>query len=71
MEAVFASLLESGACLNLKDLEINGDDLKRLGFAEGAEIGKVLSHLLDRVVDEPALNKKETLERLALEYLNN
>src|SRR5690606_23403414 len=70
-EAVFRSLLESGYCLSLKELEINGDDLKRLGFMEGAEIGKVLGHLLERVINEPGLNKKEILEKLAMEYLYN
>lgn len=68
-EAVFRSLLESGYCLSLKELKINGDDLKRLGFREGAEIGKVLEHLLERVINEPELNKKEILEKLALEHL--
>ena len=69
-EAVFRLLLEGGSCLSLKGLKINGDDLKRLGFREGAEIGRMLDHLLDRVIDEPELNRKEALEKLALEYLH-
>ena len=70
-EAVFRLLIESGDCLSLKELDINGDDLKRLGFVEGSEIGEVLGHLLDRVIDEPELNNKELLKKMALEYLDN
>lgn len=70
IETVFRSLLEGGYCLSLKELKINGDDLKRLGFREGAEMGRMLDHLLDRVIDEPELNRKEALEKLALEYLH-
>ena len=68
VEAIFRFLLENGYCLSLKDLDIDGNDLKRLGFS-GEEIGKALDHLLERVIDEPELNEKEILEKLALEYM--
>jgi tRNA nucleotidyltransferase (CCA-adding enzyme) len=68
VEAIFRFLLEKGYCLSLKDLDIDGNDLKRLGFS-GIEIGKALDHLLERVIDEPELNEKEILEKLALEYM--
>jgi tRNA nucleotidyltransferase (CCA-adding enzyme) len=70
-EAIFKSLLEEGYCLSLKELEINGNDLKRLGFSEGTEIGRVLNYLLDKVIDEPGLNNNEMLEKLAMEYLDD
>lgn len=44
----------------LKDLEIDGDDLKNIGLC-GKEIGKSLNFLLEKVIEDPKLNKKEKL----------
>lgn len=46
----------------LKDLAISGNDLmKSTGVKQGEEIGKTLDYLLDLVLDNPSLNKKEVL----------
>lgn len=50
----------SGLCLRIADLEINGDDLRVLGFV-GKEIGIVLHTLLEMVIDEKIINKKDIL----------
>ncbi|SHK24082.1 CCA tRNA nucleotidyltransferase [Paramaledivibacter caminithermalis] len=47
--------------LTLKDLDIDGNDLKALGVSQGKDIGRILNKLLDRVLDNPELNKKEIL----------
>ena len=47
-----------------KDLEIDGNDLKKIGFC-GKEIGDIISMLLDTVLDNPSLNDKNTLYNLA------
>lgn len=44
----------------IKDLAISGNDLKELGFT-GRKIGEILEKLLDNVIDNPELNRKEKL----------
>lgn len=68
-EEIYESLMESRYCLSLKDLAINGNDLKKLGFSEGSIIGRTLEYLLERVIDEPELNNKDALEKTALNFL--
>jgi hypothetical protein len=38
--------------------------MRVLGAGPGPQVGKVLNRLLERVLDDPALNQKETLERM-------
>jgi len=45
----------------LEDLAVDGSDLIQLGYREGPELGGMLAALLDAVVDDPALNTRETL----------
>lgn len=42
-------ILRNHECFSLRDLQIKGDDLMRLGL-EGKEIGEVLNHLLIKVI---------------------
>jgi tRNA nucleotidyltransferase (CCA-adding enzyme) len=49
----------------LGDLAIDGSDLIANGFVEGPDLGRVLSALLARVVDDPSLNTREQLLELA------
>jgi tRNA nucleotidyltransferase (CCA-adding enzyme) len=62
---IYLDMKEKGRCLALKDLAINGDDLVGMGWKQGREIGRVLGQLLQRVVDEPELNRKDRLLELA------
>lgn len=53
----------------LSDLAVDGDALmKLLNLEEGPVIGEVLGHLLEVVLDDPALNTSETLKAEAREY---
>lgn len=52
--------------LTLQELELDGNDLKFLGY-QGKEIGEILNYLLDKVLEEPELNNKETLLKLVKE----
>lgn len=45
---------------SISELAIGGNDLISLGY-EGREIGKLLSRLLDAVIDDPSLNTREKL----------
>jgi tRNA nucleotidyltransferase (CCA-adding enzyme) len=50
--------------LTRSDLSITGTDLLALGI-KGPNIGMTLTTLLDRVLDEPSLNTRDTLLALA------
>lgn len=58
--------LEKKNALTIKDLAVGGNDLMRLGVKKGPAIGRTLSYLLDAVLEDPSLNEKETLSRMAL-----
>lgn len=47
-------------CFSLKDLAVNGNDLKKLGF-QGKEIGHELQYLLDLVISGVLPNNKEEI----------
>jgi tRNA nucleotidyltransferase (CCA-adding enzyme) len=51
--------------LKITDLDINGEDLKRIGIKPGKRMGEILNILLDMVIEDPLLNTKEKLLELA------
>ena len=53
--------IERGSPLGLKDLAVNGDDLRRIGIAPGPAMGRILNDLLQSVLDDPARNTREGL----------
>lgn len=56
--------------LSVTDLALDGKDMMRLFQMEpGPVIGRVLSHLLEQVLDDPNANSSETLTQLAREYI--
>jgi tRNA nucleotidyltransferase (CCA-adding enzyme) len=65
VEAVHAAR-ERGDPLTRGDLAVTGADLQALGIS-GRRIGEVLAALLDRVLDDPGLNQRDTLLGLARE----
>jgi tRNA nucleotidyltransferase/poly(A) polymerase len=54
-------VLRDAPPLSLGDLAIDGGDLKGLGLSAGPRFGAILNTLLDRVVEDPALNEKDRL----------
>lgn len=54
----------SNMCLQITDLEINGNDLIKLGY-HGKDIGTVLNTLLTMVIDEKIINNKDVLIKKA------
>jgi tRNA nucleotidyltransferase (CCA-adding enzyme) len=65
LRARIARVAAEDAVLRVKDLAVDGADVMRvLGVCPGPVVGHVLTRLLERVLDDPALNQKETLERL-------
>lgn len=55
--------------LSIKDLAINGNDLKNLGIKDGRAIGNILNLLLAKTLEMPELNVKESLIILAKQYI--
>lgn len=65
VKAIYMDIKEKQPCFSLKDLAINGQDLINMGFRQGREIGEILNRLLDMMIENPELNKKEKLIELA------
>jgi tRNA nucleotidyltransferase (CCA-adding enzyme) len=64
------ALAGSDVALSQKELALSGRDLMaELGVAPGPVIGSVLHALLERVLDEPELNRREVLLELARELV--
>jgi hypothetical protein len=61
--------IDAANAFSLRDLLVDGNDLKALGVPEGPQIGRVLNALFERVTDDPALNTRERLLELAKEEL--
>ena len=57
---LYKEIKENKEELSLRDLKINGNDLKALGFC-GKKIGEILNFLLEYIFDNPHDNKKEKL----------
>jgi tRNA nucleotidyltransferase (CCA-adding enzyme) len=53
----------------LRDLAVDGNDLIRVGFRPGPQLGRILHELLDAVVEDPALNTRDGLLTRAKERL--
>lgn len=54
-------------CFSLKQLAIDGNDLKEIGMKPGPQMGKVLNTLLEMVIQEEIENEKEVL----LDFVTN
>ena len=70
IEACLSQILEEDACLQIKDLAVDGRDLMALGFPAGPQLGKCLQYLLDQVLDEALPNEKENLLKAACTFLH-
>lgn len=58
---LWKQVLESGAALEIKDLQISGRDLLELGVKQGPEMGRILKEVLEYVIENPEYNQKEEL----------
>jgi hypothetical protein len=57
-----ASVIAKGAAFSTKDLAISGRDImEKLSVRPGPIVGRILEQMLERVIEEPALNERETL----------
>lgn len=67
MEACYQEILAKKECVSLKTLAVTGSDLIADGMQPGKEIGYVLNTLLEKVIENPELNTRETLLKMRKE----
>lgn len=65
--AMLKQMEQEEKALHLKDLEVNGYDMMDIGY-EGKEIKEILTYLYHMVLEEPTLNKKSQLLKLAKKH---
>lgn len=65
-EQTIRQLVDENECFSLKQLAVNGNDMKQIGF-RGKEIGDVLNTLLTNVIENKCVNERETLLKSAEE----
>lgn len=61
------AILEENEPIEKKQLDINGNDIVNLGYKQGKIIGEILDYLLEIVLEDSKLNKKETLIKMLLD----
>ncbi len=64
----YLAICSAGDCTSIRELGISGSDLLNVGIPQGTGIGVMLNRLLDAVIEQPSLNKRETLLSLAAYY---
>jgi hypothetical protein len=65
MASRIEAVLARSRALSLRDLAVSGGDLITLGVEPGKRMGIILGELLEAVVEDPALNNREDLLRIA------
>lgn len=67
-----ADVIAKDVALKISDLDIKGEDLISMGLNPGPEFSKILNLLLEKVLDDPGLNKRDKLiEIIYNEFLVN
>ena len=56
--------------LSVKDLKLNGNDIKSLFTVQAKTIGNILSYLLEEVIEDPSLNDRDKLINLTGLFLS-
>ncbi len=65
IEELYHACVRADDCISLRDLAIRGDDLLAMGIPKGAQIGQILNSLLQEVLENPGINKREILLAMA------
>lgn len=62
---LYEEIIHDGDCVELSSMAINGRDLQQIGYPAGRVIRVVLGHLLEAVLDDPAVNRYDLLMETA------
>ena len=66
--SIIDDIINQQECFSIKDLKINGNDLISMGY-NGKEIGKILNHILECVINEKLANDYNALrDYISLNY---
>ena len=66
---IMTEIVNTEQCFTIKDLAVNGNDIMSLGLPSCPAVGKVLKHLLDKVLDEELENERKALMTEAAYYI--
>lgn len=67
---VYEKVIAEKQCVSLKMLAVSGKDLiEETGMQPGRKMGEVLQKLLDTVIEDPGQNNRESLLKLAKEFM--
>ena len=67
LTSIYNEIVNAGECVCMKDLAVCGRDLIDLGIKPGPAMGAILGELLNKVIDDPALNDREVLLEIVKE----
>jgi len=65
MQQLVQGVREAGEPTNTKMLAVNGGDLIAAGFKPGPQMGALLNHMVELVLEDPTLNTKDQLLQIA------
>lgn len=68
-ERMYNQVMDNEECISLKSLKLTGNDLLGMGMKPGRELGKILTVLLETVLDNPELNDYDILKGMAEEMI--
>ncbi len=67
IKEIVQDILNKNECFNRKMLCIGGNDIKKIGVNDGRTIGLMIDALINKVIENPELNKKDILIKYAEE----
>lgn len=68
VDVCYREIIEKEQCVSLKELAITGKDLISYGIQPGKQIGNILEGLLELVLEEPEMNRKDILLEKVKEF---
>ena len=70
VKLIMKDILAKQQCFSIKDLAVNGNDIRSLYVPEGPIVGRVLNHILDKVINNEIVNEHDALMEEAKYYVN-
>lgn len=61
LKEIYEKIMSDKMCFSIKNLAVNGNDIMKAGVVQGPEVGRILSRLLDEVIEGILLNEKDVL----------